>query len=102
MMSDNAIDELKRFIRAGGAFSLTEWYGLNKEAQVLCVQERERIRIEDAIRIGTAASGPAGAAEVLAPLDDGRMRDRMSLRELALEGLGPDAPAAPRAPEETA
>lgn len=82
-MSEATLDDLRDFIRAGGAPSLAEWLSLSAECRAALAGEAEVMRIEQAVRIGSAAQGPAAAAEILAEIDGGALR-----RRLALKGAG--------------
>src|SRR3990167_1339613 len=82
-MSEATLDDLRDFIRAGGAPSLAEWLSLSAECRAVLVGEAETLRVEQAVRIGTAAHGPAAAAEILAAVDGGELARRLALRGAA-------------------
>lgn len=83
MNAEATLDTLRDFIRAGGAPSLAEWLSLSEECRAVLLAEAEVLRIENAVRIGTSAHGPAAAAEILAAIDGGALSRRMALRASA-------------------
>lgn len=87
-MSDPAeievtLDTLRGFIRVGGVPSFERWLTLPEDAREALINEAELLRIEQAVRIGTAAHGPAAAAEILAAVDGGELKRRLALRGAA-------------------
>ena len=84
MSEDNAIEitleTLRGFIRVGGVPSFERWLALPEDAREALINEAELLRIEQAVRIGTAAHGPAAAAEILADVDGGELKRRLALR----------------------
>ena len=82
-MSDLTLDDLRQFIRAGGVPSLSEWLSMAPPLRAAITEEAEVLRIERAVMIGTAAHGPAAAAEILSDIDGGEMSRRLALRASA-------------------
>lgn len=82
-MSDEieiTLDTLRGFIRVGGVPSFERWLALPEDAREALINEAELLRIEQAVRIGTAAHGPGAAAEILAAIDGGELKRRLALR----------------------
>lgn len=83
--------EADRFLRAGGVVAGEEWAALTSVERLVLEDAGERIEAERAAARGFAAQGRAEAAEVLAPADRGRARERVLLEGL-LAAAGADLP----------
>ncbi len=77
------LETLRGFVRVGGVPSFERWIALPEEVRAALIDEAERIRVEQAVRIGTAAHGPEAAAEILADIDGGELKRRLSLARSA-------------------
>ncbi len=57
------------FSAGGGVTTPSDWMGLDRDERGALIASHQRLRIEQAVRIGQAARGHQGA--VVAPLDGG-------------------------------
>lgn len=88
-MSDEVAARLKLargFLLAGGALSWETWCDMPAQDRAALVLAGEQLRREMAAMTGNAARSRAGAAEVIAPVDDGLEAESCRLEGLLEEG----------------
>ena len=78
-----------RFRLAGGVWSASDFAELPVWIQEILVDAGERLAVATAVNAATAARGPVGAGQLLAPIDGGA-----ALREAALDEAMAEARAA--------
>ena len=86
-MSKNLAD-ISRFSEAGGVLLWSDWEGLDVNTKAAFVAVARRRRVEDAVRIGQASSGPMGILGVIAEIDDGLALEETLLRAAVIDAAG--------------
>lgn len=65
--------DVEGFLRAGGAFTWTEWRLFNVQERNCAIAAGNKIALERALLLAAANQGPDAAAQLAAPLDGGQM-----------------------------
>ena len=84
----DTLAQVARFLDAGGVVQWADWQAMGVETQAAFVVVARRSRVEHAIRIGRATTGPNGVLEVMAELDDGDALEDALLRQAVTNAAG--------------
>ncbi len=82
------LEDIARFRDADGVPSWSEWEGMDVPTKAAFVAVARRRRVEDAVRIGQASSGPMGILGVIAEIDDGLALEETLLRAAVIDAAG--------------
>ena len=79
-MAGHAV-QAKQFLDAGGVLLWSDWKGMTPAERAAFVAAENRRRVEQAMRIGTASTGPRGVLQTAAELDGGQALEEAMLQK---------------------
>ena len=82
------VKDIALFRDAGGVPSWSEWQAMDVGTKAAFVAVGRQRRVEDAIRIGRATSGPRGVLEVVAEIDNGNALEDALLQAAVIDAAG--------------
>ena len=77
--TDALLQTAEAFLRGGGSVTLTEWGCLTQVSQSALIIAGNKIRTEQAAKIGHATEGPEAVADVMSEVDGGLTKARLNL-----------------------
>ncbi len=80
--------DISNFLEAGGVLLRSDWDGMDVATKAAFVAVARRRRVEDAIRLGRASSGPMGVLEVVSEIDGGLALEEALLRTAVINAAG--------------
>lgn len=75
------VEQAQQFVAAGGVLLWSDWKQMTPEERAAFVAVQNRRRVEQAMRIGNASSGPRGVLETAAELDGGQALESALMRK---------------------